>query len=128
MNPSHDTVSDGSVRCNVANRSETTTRRPIDGGEQPVVTPPCETIFAGSNGRYYTDWQVRDRLRSGEWALCLRQRRPNRRLVETADDVLLLLTPVEPTALPAGLEVRVTSRRARVVDTRHVPWQSSADR
>lgn len=83
-----------------------------------MVTPPYETVFEGSNGRYYTDWQVRTRLRSGEWTVCLRQRDPDRRLVETDDDALLLLRPVEPTALPAGLEVRVTGRRARVVDTR----------
>ncbi|OLZ40379.1 hypothetical protein A6E15_05000 [Natrinema saccharevitans] len=86
-----------------------------------MVTAPCKTVFAGSNGRYYTNWQVRTRLRSGEWALCLRQRGPDRRLVETAEDALLLLRPVEPTALPAGLEVRVSGRRARVVDTRRPP-------
>jgi len=83
-----------------------------------VVASPCETVFEGSNGRYYTDWQVRTRLRSGEWALCLRQRGPDRRLVETPDDALLLLCPVEPTALPTGLEVRVSGHRTRVVDTR----------
>lgn len=86
-----------------------------------MVTSPYETVFEGSNGRYYTDWQVRTRLRFGEWALCLRQRGPDRRLVETADDALLMLRPVEPTALPAGLEVRVAGRRARVVDTRRPP-------
>lgn len=86
-----------------------------------MVALPFETVFEGSNGRYYTDWQVRRRLRDGEWTVCLHQRAPHRRLVETADDALLLLTPTEPDELPDGLEIRVTERRARVVDTRRVP-------
>jgi len=86
-----------------------------------VVALPFETVFEGSDGRYYTDWQVRHRLRTGEWTFCMQQRTPHRRLVETDDDALLLLVPIEPEELPAGREIRVTERRARVVDTRRVP-------
>lgn len=83
-----------------------------------MVAYPFETLFEGSNGRYYTDWQVRERYRTGEWRLCIRQRSPNRRLVETGDGALLLLAPTDPDALPDGVEIRVTDGCARVVDTR----------
>lgn len=86
-----------------------------------MVAPPFETVFEGSDGRYYTDWQVRHRLRTGTWTFCMQQRTPHRRLVETEDSALLLLVPVDPEELPAGREIRVTERRARVVDTRRVP-------
>jgi hypothetical protein len=86
-----------------------------------VGTPSIGTLFEGSNGRYYTEWQVRNRLRTGEWTPCLRQRVPERRLVETDGGALLLLTSTEPAAVPAGVEVRVADGRARVVDTRRGP-------
>jgi hypothetical protein len=86
-----------------------------------VVALPFETVFEGSDGRYYTDWQVRRRLRDGEWTVCMYQRAPHRRLVEIADNALLMLTPTDPDELPDGLEIRVIERRARVVDTRRVP-------
>lgn len=75
-------------------------------------------LFAGSNGRYYTGWQVRRRLRAGEWKRCLRQRGPDRRLVETDERALLLLVPIGPAELPSWAEIRVASRAVRVVDTR----------
>ncbi|WP_254764839.1 hypothetical protein [Natrinema marinum] len=83
-----------------------------------MVTRPFETLYVGSDGRYYTDWQVRERHRTGEWRLCVRQRRPDRRLVETGDGALVLLTPTDADTLPAGVEIRVADGRARVVDTR----------
>ncbi|SEV82168.1 hypothetical protein [Natrinema salifodinae] len=82
---------------------------------------PDVSLYEGSNGRYYTAWQVRRRLRSGEWTRCLRQRQPDRRLVETGDGTLLLLVSVEPDALPGGIDVRVADGRARIVDTRRTP-------
>lgn len=87
-------------------------------GGGSVVRIPCETIVAGSNGRYYTEWQVERRLRTGQWRLCMRQRTPDRRLVETADEALLLLAPTDPDELPPGIEIRVFDGRVRVVDTR----------
>jgi len=86
-----------------------------------VVALPFETVFEGSDGRYYTDWQVRHRLRTGEWTFCMQQRTPHRRLVETDDNALLLLVPIDPEELPTGLEIRVIGRCSRVVDTRRVP-------
>ncbi|WP_254524343.1 hypothetical protein [Natrinema caseinilyticum] len=83
-----------------------------------MVAPSIETLFEGSNGRYYTDWQVARRRRTGEWALCIRQRTPDRRLVETDGGALLLLTPTDPASLPPGIEIHVRDGRARVVDGR----------
>ncbi|WP_090614751.1 hypothetical protein [Natrinema salaciae] len=83
-----------------------------------MVASPCETVFEGTNGRYYSEWQVRRRLRTGRWNRCMRQRTPDRWLVETADEALLLLAPIEPDELPAGIEIRVADGRVRIVDTR----------
>lgn len=88
------------------------------GGEIAVVALPFGTLFEGSNDRYYTDWQVRQRLRTGAWALCMRQRAPDRWLVETEAAALLSLSPIEQAELPTGLEIRVVDDRARVVDPR----------
>ncbi|WP_320443078.1 hypothetical protein [Halosolutus halophilus] len=82
------------------------------------VNAPVDALFAGSNGRYYTEWQVRRRLSAGNWKRCIRQRSPDRRLVGTGDGALLLLVPIEPDELPAWAEIRVAGRGARVVDTR----------
>ncbi|WP_226007349.1 hypothetical protein [Natrinema salinisoli] len=83
-----------------------------------MVTPPFEAIFHGADDRYYTEWQIERRLRTGAWTLCLRQRGPDRWLVETEDDALLLLVPVEPHQLPAGIEIRAFESHARIVDRR----------
>lgn len=93
-------------------------RCPSVGGWESVVALPFGRLFEGSDDGYYTDWQVTKRLRTGEWSLCMRQRSPDRWLVETRDGALLLLTPAEPDELPAGIEIRVSDSRARVVDTR----------
>ncbi|MGQ3414312.1 hypothetical protein ACT4ML_18950 [Natrinema sp. LN54] len=83
-----------------------------------MVAVPFRALFEGSNNRYYTDWQVRRRLRTGAWALCMRQRAPDRWLVETEAEALLSLAPIEPAELPTGVEIRVADGRARVVDPR----------
>ncbi len=79
---------------------------------------PVDALFAGSNGRYYTEWQVRRRLSTGEWNRCMRQRSPERRLVGTGDGALLMLVPIDPDELPGWAEIRVAGRGVRVVDTR----------
>lgn len=83
-----------------------------------MVTPPFEAIFHGADDRYYTEWQVCRRLRTDVWTLCMRQHGPDRWLVETEDAALLLLVPIEPSQLPAGIEIRVSARGARIVDRR----------
>ncbi|EMA35119.1 hypothetical protein [Halobiforma nitratireducens] len=79
---------------------------------------PLEQLLEGSNGRYYTAWQVRRRLRIGDWRRCLRQRQPERHLVETDDGGLLMLTPVEPADAPRWLEVRIVGDAEVAIDTR----------
>jgi len=83
------------------------------------TSSPVDTLFEGSNDRYYTEWQVQKRLRNGEWKLCIRQQSPDRQLVGTGDGALLLLVPIDATALPAWAEIRIDGRGSRVVDTRH---------
>lgn len=81
-----------------------------------VPDAPVDGLYEGSNGRYYTDCQIARKLRTDQWKPCIRQRDPDRRLVETSDGGLLLLTPTDD--LPAWAELRVDARGARVVDTR----------
>lgn len=83
-----------------------------------MVTPPFEAIFHGADDQYYTQWQVGRRLRTDVWTLCMRQHEPDRWLVETEDEALLLLVPIEPRQLPTGIEIRVSGSRARIVDRR----------
>ncbi|NUB93917.1 hypothetical protein HTZ84_21500 [Haloterrigena sp. SYSU A558-1] len=92
-------------------------RPPLGGGCTDVMPDvPVEGLYEGSNDRYYTHWQLRRRLRTDRWTPCMRQRDPDRRLVETSDGSLLLLTPTDD--LPAWVELRIDDRGARVVDTR----------
>lgn len=83
-----------------------------------AVTAPLESLFKGSNGSYYTDWQVHRRLQTGAWTHCIRQLDPDRRLVETDDDALLLLVPIDAEELPSWAAVHVAACGVRVVDTR----------
>lgn len=92
-----------------------------------MVTQPFGTIFEGTNDQYFTEWEVEQRLRSGAWRLCIRQRSPTRVLVETDDESLLLLTPTDPDGLPADVEIRISDSRAHVVDTRRTAGTSSSD-
>lgn len=92
-------------------------RRSIDGERGIVMTDtPVDVLYQGSNGHYYTDCQVTNNLRAERWKPCIRQRDPDRRLVETCDGGLLLLTPTDD--LPAWAEIRIDDRGTRVVDTR----------
>ncbi|GAB7119827.1 hypothetical protein [Natrinema pallidum] len=90
-----------------------------------VFVPPFDTVFEGTDGRYVTDWQIERRLRAGVWTLCLRQRAPEKVVVETRDGALLLLAAIEPAELPAGVGIRVTDDRTRVVDTRAGPSRTA---
>ncbi|WP_173834877.1 hypothetical protein [Natronorubrum thiooxidans] len=82
-----------------------------------IADTPVNRLYEGTDGHYYTDCQIRNRLRTERWKPCIRQRAPDRWLVETSDQSLLLLTPTDE--LPAWAELRVDDRGARVVDTRH---------
>ena len=79
---------------------------------------PVDGLYEGSNGRYYTDWEVRRHRRRGAWRLCLRQRDPDRLLVETEEGNLLMLAAIDADELPDWVEIRVIGDIARIVDTR----------
>lgn len=93
-----------------------------------VPNAPLEELdlLEGSDGRYYTAWQVRRRLRIGEWRRCIRQYDPDRRLVETDEGTLLMLTPIDPADVPRWLEVRIVGEAALAVDTRRGPTRTPA--
>lgn len=76
-----------------------------------------EAVLEGSDGCYYTGWEVDRRLRAGDWKRCLRQADPDRQLVETESGELLSLAPIDPGPLPARAEVRLEGEAARVVRT-----------
>lgn len=83
-----------------------------------VSDASLEGVFEGSDGAYYTHWEVDRRLRVGTWKPCIRQRNPDRRLVETKNRDLLLLVPVALEDLPSWTEIRIDKNRRRAVDTR----------
>gem|GEM_PF-741823 len=83
-----------------------------------MVSHVVGELFSGSDGQYYTDWQVRRNVRTGTWRLCLSQRDPNRTLIEVNDAWLILLRPIAPADLPDWAELRLECGRAWVVDTR----------
>jgi hypothetical protein len=83
-----------------------------------IESEAAVTVFAASNGDYYTEWEVERRLRSGPWRRCLQQVDPDRRLVAVEDGCLLSLVTVAPTELPSGVELRVDGECARVVERR----------
>ena len=76
------------------------------------------TIYAGSDGRFYTAWQVDRRLQRGEWKLCLHDRHADKWLVDTPEEVLLALVPIDPSDLPEWVRIRSDRAGRRIVDTR----------
>lgn len=115
MNPRTDSIEAESIDWEWC-IDDATDRR--EGGWMSERNSPVKTLYEGSNGRYYTEWQVHERLRAGEWKPCIEQRSPDRRLIGTDDEELLLLLPVDPVELPTWAEIRIDGRGARVVDTR----------
>ncbi|UHQ95301.1 hypothetical protein [Haloterrigena alkaliphila] len=128
VNPSVDAVRSASFRRDGPDEYPTGgSLRSIAGGRTNVIPDaPIDGLYAGSNGRYYTNSQVTRKLRTGRWKPCIRQRDPDRRLVETTDETLLLLRAADD--LPAWAEVRIDDGRARVVDTRRpLPGDSASE-
>jgi hypothetical protein len=76
-------------------------------------------IYAGSDDRFYTDWEVSHRMESGAWEPCMWDPDAGWELVEGADG-LVWLVPVDPSELPAWADVqeRAEGRGREVVDTR----------
>lgn len=76
-------------------------------------------LYAGSDGRYYTDWEVARRMESGIWEPCMWHPEAGWELVEGPAG-LVWLVPAEPSALPGWAEIRESREGPgeEVVDTR----------
>lgn len=57
-------------------------------------------VYRGSDGRYYGNVDVWERLERGDWAPCCWDSDSGTEWIETADGSLLTLTPSTPAALP----------------------------
>lgn len=93
-------------------------RRSSTRGGRPVSRlGEDERVYRGSNGRYYTGWQVERRLHTGAWRPCIREATTDRRLVGV-DDELVLLEPTDLDDLPDWIRIRLDRSGPRAVDVR----------
>jgi hypothetical protein len=74
-------------------------------------------LYAGSDGRYYTDWQVSWRFENDEWRPCMWDTEEGWELVEE-DNELVRIDPVEETELPDWAELAPEGHGVVVVDRR----------
>lgn len=80
-----------------------------------------ETVYECSDGGYYSDVQVWERLESGTWRPCCWDADTGREWVENDEEELLLLDPVSPTELPSGVQIEHASAGVLVHDDRLDP-------
>lgn len=74
-------------------------------------------LYAGSDGRYYTDWQVAWHFENDEWHACMWDTNEGWELVEHEDE-LVWLVPVGRDDLPGWAELRPEGHGTVVVDRR----------
>jgi hypothetical protein len=77
-------------------------------------------LYAGSDGRYYTEWQVSWRFENDEWRPCMWDSDDGWELVEE-DDELVWLYPADLEGvkdLPEWAELRQRGHGVAVVDLR----------
>ncbi|WP_255171613.1 hypothetical protein [Natrononativus amylolyticus] len=75
-------------------------------------------LYEASDGNYYTDWQVGQKMREGEWKPCMWEEETGRQLVGTTDGELLMLVSTKTEELPEWAEIRSDTAGSRIVDTR----------
>lgn len=77
------------------------------------------SLYAGSDGQYYTDWQVSWQFESDQWKPCMWDTNEGWEVVDNGED-LVWLVPVSPAELPEWAEIRPTQPGpgAEVVDRR----------
>ena len=83
-------------------------------------------LYAGSDGRYYTDWQVSWRFENDEWHACMWDTEEGWELVEE-DEELVWLAPVEREDLPDWAELRPKRHGTVVVDRREADDQGRVE-
>lgn len=54
------------------------------------------SVYAGSDGRRYTEREVWERLETEEWTVCCWDESTGQEWVITPEEELLLLTPIDP--------------------------------
>ena len=74
-------------------------------------------LYAGSDGRFYTDWQVSWRFESGEWEPCMWDTEEGWELVDSTDG-LVWLYPADSDDLPGWAELEPAAHGVAVVDRR----------
>lgn len=72
--------------------------------EQHRDVDPNPTVYRGSDGRFYGDVDIWDRLESRTWAPCCWDEQTGVEWVETKDEQLLVLIPTAQSALPAKIQ------------------------
>lgn len=95
-------------------------RRPVTGRGATDMVEEINVgpIYEGSDGQYYTDWQVGRKMNHGEWKPCIWDEETGRQLVGTGDGDLLMLISADAESLPEWAEIRSDEVGARIVDTR----------
>lgn len=76
------------------------------------------TIYQCSDGGYYSEVQVWERLEAGRWQPCCWEEDTGREWVETEAEELLLLDPVARSELPEGVQIESASSGVLVRDDR----------
>jgi len=79
------------------------------------------TVYGGSDGAFYTDWEVGWNLESGDWQVCMWDEDAGWELFETQSEELVWLLPMDESELPEWAEVERLDRGSRVVDRREQP-------
>ena len=80
-----------------------------------------ETIYECSDGGYYSDVQVWERLESEAWRVCCWEAETGREWVENEDGELLMLDPISRSELPSGVQIERASTGVLVRDERLGP-------
>lgn len=74
-------------------------------------------VYRCSNGQFYGDVGLWQRLESGEWSPCCWDQESGMEWVSAGDGELLSLTPVPESDLPPGLTATSTEAGVRVEPT-----------
>ena len=86
--------------------------------ERSDGTGAVDEVYRGSDGRYYTAWQLEQNIETARWKPCLHETETGRRLVSVGRNVLLFLTPVDVVDLPPWVVIDVYRGERRVIDRR----------
>lgn len=98
--------------------------READGGRSDVRG----TVYEGSDGRYYTDVQLWERLESEAWVPFCWDPETGEEWVETPAGELLALTPVPESELPDDVELESHPRGLLVTDERDLSRSGEYER